>query len=81
MLVLAQSFESEPEKSPPLLAIAYLYLRNDDLDRTFEYLERSFEQREPDILRLNDPEFDGIRTDPRFQDIVRRIGLPQRPGA
>jgi hypothetical protein len=42
-------------------------------------LEKSFEQREPDILQINEPQpaFDPIRSNPRFQDIVRRIGSPR----
>ena len=39
-------------------------------------LEKAFAERE-NIVWLNvDPEWDPIRADPRFQDLVRRVGLP-----
>jgi hypothetical protein len=39
-------------------------------------LEKAFVERE-NIVYLNvDPDWDSFRTDPRFQDIVRRVGLP-----
>jgi len=69
--------EIDPESGPPLFALAGLHAQAGDKDRAFEYLERSFEQREVDILRLNDPMLAPIRSDPRFKGLVRRIGLPE----
>jgi TolB-like protein/Tfp pilus assembly protein PilF len=69
--------ELEPEKGPPFFAVGFLYARAGNDDRAFQYFEKSFEQREPDILRLQDPGLDSLRTDPRFADLLRRIGLPQ----
>ena len=46
-------------------------------DRAFEFLEVAYEERAPYLIFLNhDPKFDGLRSDPRFNDLVRRIGLP-----
>jgi TolB-like protein/DNA-binding winged helix-turn-helix (wHTH) protein len=43
-----------------------------------ESLERAFRERDDLMINLNvDPAFDGIRTDPHFQDLVRRVGLPE----
>ena len=51
-------------------------------DCTFEWLEKAFQERDDLTINLNvDPVFDGIRTDLRFQDLVRRVGLPAgKPG-
>ncbi len=47
-------------------------------DLAFRWLEKSFEQRESALTLLNvEPILDGLRPDPRFQDLVRRVGLPQ----
>src|SRR5215204_1417573 len=69
--------EIDPKSGPPLFALAGLHAQAGDKDRAFEYLERSFEQREVDILRLNDPMLAPIRSDPRFKNLVRRVGLPE----
>jgi DNA-binding winged helix-turn-helix (wHTH) protein/TolB-like protein/Tfp pilus assembly protein PilF len=57
---------------------AMLYARLNDRDKTFEYLEKAFAVRDAAISYLKiRPEFDNIRSDPRFADLVRRVGLPQ----
>jgi hypothetical protein len=58
------------------LAIAYAHLGEND--RAFEQLERRFRDRGFDMLTLKtNPDLDPLRSDPRFQDLVRRVGLPQ----
>lgn len=69
--------QADPEHGPTLFALGFLLARAGDMDRAFEYFERSLEQREPDILRLLDPNLAPLRSDPRFQDLIRRVGLPQ----
>ena len=45
-------------------------------DKAFEYLEKSYEQREVLIpYLLVDPRLDTLRDDPRFDELVRRAGL------
>jgi hypothetical protein len=61
--------------SPFLLANLYALLG--DRDQTFAWLEKSYAERSSKLTDLKvDPDFDGIRSDPRFADITRRIGLP-----
>ncbi|MCM3905603.1 MAG: protein kinase [Pyrinomonadaceae bacterium] len=58
-------------------SIALIYIALGDKDRAFTWLEKSNELRELNILRLNvDPRFEPLRSDPRFADLVRRIGIP-----
>src|SRR2546421_3560760 len=40
----------------------------------FQWLNRGYEERAP-MVWLGDPTFDVLRSDPRFQDLVRKIGL------
>ncbi len=42
------------------------------------WLERAYEEREPLLLNAKtDPILDPLRSDPRFQDLLRRIGFPE----
>ena len=60
---------------PFFMALVYSGLR--DKDQAFLWLEKAYEQREGELVYLNvEPMLDGIRADPRFQELVRRVGLP-----
>ena len=58
--------------------IALLFVGLGDKDRAFEALGRAFQERSTLLGYLKmDPRFDLLRTDPRFQDLIRHVGLPQ----
>ena len=43
-------------------------------ERALEWLEKAYAERDPMMAVLNtDPECDGLRSDPRFADLLRRI--------
>ena len=57
--------------------IAGLYARLDDRTKTFEWLERAYAKHEERLSGLKtDRAFEGLRDDPRYHDLLRRIGLP-----
>lgn len=59
--------------SPLDLAIVYIGLG--DKEQTFEQLEKAFEDRAGWLINLKvEPRFDGLRSEPRFQDLLRRVG-------
>ena len=55
---------------------ALIYVSLDDKDQAMALLEKAYENRF-DALALRSPAFDPLRSDPRFQNLVRSIGLPQ----
>jgi len=57
--------------------IAVIHLGLDDRTSGFQWLEEAYQQRVFRIIELTMPMFDSLRSDPRWQDLVRRIGLPQ----
>src|SRR5262249_6841048 len=62
--------------SPYSKALIYAGLgRNNE---AIDELQRAYEERSlpPPALKC-DPRLDGLRREPRFQDFVRRTGLPQ----
>jgi TolB-like protein/DNA-binding winged helix-turn-helix (wHTH) protein len=53
-----------------------VYARLGDKERALKWLERNYEERETLGTLLNvDPAFDSLRSDQRFGDLVRRMGL------
>jgi serine/threonine protein kinase/tetratricopeptide (TPR) repeat protein len=57
--------------------IALIYLGLGQTDRAFEWLERAYRERSDLLVYLKlDPRLDAIRSDPRFKDLVRRVGIP-----
>jgi serine/threonine-protein kinase len=60
----------------PSLSLAAAYAKLGEQDKAFEWLEKAYERRNSSLpyLAVN-PDFDPLRDDPRFDDLLRRIGL------
>jgi adenylate cyclase len=57
-------------------SIAAVYVALGNKDEAFRWLERAFEEHSyPLYTFLFDPEFRPLRSDPRFADLLRRIGV------
>lgn len=56
--------------------VAWVNLGLNEIDATFEWMERALEERcSPLVYQKIEPGLDILRPDPRFQDLLRRIGL------
>jgi TolB-like protein/DNA-binding winged helix-turn-helix (wHTH) protein/tetratricopeptide (TPR) repeat protein len=66
--------------SPAYIALVYAGLG--DRTQFFVWLEKSYQERSPLIIRMRvEPMLDPFRADPRFQQILRRVGFPPEPAA
>jgi tetratricopeptide (TPR) repeat protein len=54
---------------------AQLYILAGDKEQAMKLLEKAFEINDPNIPYLRQPQYDPLRSDPRFQDLMRRAGL------
>ena len=58
--------------------VAVIYVGLGDQERALTWLNKAYDERSFLLLWLNvEPKFDRLRADPRFQDLVRRVGLPK----
>jgi TolB-like protein/tetratricopeptide (TPR) repeat protein len=59
------------------VTIAGYYAEAGERDAAFRWLERAYADRTPQLLHVPaNPSFDVVRGDPRFRDLIRRIGIP-----
>jgi TolB-like protein len=57
--------------------IAEVYAVRGEADKAFEWLQRSFDDRDAGMLGLLvDPLLRGLRDDPRYKNLVAKVGLP-----
>jgi len=57
--------------------VALIHAGLGDKDRAFEWLERAYQVRDKGMSFLKvDPPLDPLRSDPRFQDLLRRMNFP-----
>ena len=74
--VLGQMNELAKQRYVPAYGFGVAYAGLGEKDQAFQWLERSLQDRAWDITYLKvDPLMDNLRADPRFADLVKRIGL------
>jgi TolB-like protein/DNA-binding winged helix-turn-helix (wHTH) protein/tetratricopeptide (TPR) repeat protein len=57
--------------------IALVYIGLGEKDEAFAWLEKAYNARSNDMKNLKvDPMFDSLRSDPRYQDLLRRMNFP-----
>ena len=56
--------------------IALRYLDAGDYEQTIFWLEKAYEEHDPSLPYISLPIYDPLRSDPRFQDLLRKMNLP-----
>lgn len=58
--------------------IGWIYLNLDDLDEAMKWLEIGIETHDPNMIWLKvHPDFDALRSHPKFNDALRHVGLSE----
>jgi len=70
--------ETSRQRYVSAYSFAVVYAGLGEKDQAFQWLEKAYQDRADDLRQLKvDPLLDNLRPDPRFADLVRRVGLPQ----
>ena len=77
MRIWAERLAAAPLSQRNPYYVATYYAAAGDADAAFRWLEQAFVERTPHLLHLTfEPRLDPIRDDPRFADLLDRIGSP-----
>ena len=75
--VLEEMKDLSARRYVPPESIAVVYVGLGDRDRAFQSFEKAYRERSMDSWVYPDLRLDPIRSDPRFKDLMRRMGLPE----
>ena len=76
VLEFTQRPDNPPETYGSPFGTSILYAQLGEKDRALECLEKAYEQRSLFMMEIAvEPAFDSLRPDPRFQDLLHRVGL------
>lgn len=76
--VLNELLELNERRYVTPTAVAWVYIGLGDKDKAFVWLEKAYQEHSYYIAYLKaNPIADSLHSDPRFADLVRRVGLPQ----
>ena len=77
---IAEELETQGKPGSLASALPYIYAALRDHDRALHWLEQAYLARVSELVFIGQlPELDGLRSDPRFVDLLRRIGFPSYP--
>jgi tetratricopeptide (TPR) repeat protein len=75
--ILNQLMEARRKRQVDPYYMGLIYVGLGDKDRAFEWFEKAYQEKTEELLMLKvEPQLDPVRSDPRFHNLVRRLGLP-----
>jgi TolB-like protein/DNA-binding winged helix-turn-helix (wHTH) protein/Tfp pilus assembly protein PilF len=73
--ILSQIQRMSPQRYVSPVDIALIYTGLGDRDSAFVWLEKAYQERAARIGELAQPNYDNLRADPRFTELMSRLGL------
>ena len=76
--ILGQMIQLSKERYISALDMTLIYTSLGEKDKALEWMERAYEEHSGQIIYAKvDPRLDPLRSDPRFQGILRRMNFPE----
>ena len=76
-IVLGELKQTSGKEYLPATSVALIYAGLGEKDQAFAWLDKAYEQRAFQLQWIKiEPRWDSLRSDPRFEDLLHRIGLP-----
>ena len=77
--ILGEMIDLSGQRYVPSYEVAVIYAGLDQQGQALDWLWPAYEQRDSSWLVevALDPRFKRLRSEPRFQDLTRRLGLPE----
>jgi serine/threonine-protein kinase len=76
MINKLEAMSKDKYVSPSNMSIFYVMLKNHA--RALDYLEKAYENRSAQMVYIGvQAEFDSLHAEPRFQALLKKIGLPK----
>jgi serine/threonine-protein kinase len=75
--IISHLEELSKRRYVPSYAMALTHAALGDASRAFQWLDKAYQDRDSQLVWLKaEPGFDSLRSDPRFQDLLRRMKFP-----
>jgi Flp pilus assembly protein TadD len=74
--VIDQLKQLSKEMYVPPYNVATVYVGLGEKNQAFQWLDKAYEDRDRSLILLKvEPKFDGVRSDPRFTALLKKVGL------
>ena len=74
--ILRELEKTAAEQKVDPVVFAYIYMGLGDHDRAIAWLRKAYQEHSADMIFLRTADWDSLRSDPRFIELMKDVGLP-----